>query len=283
VKMKNILKVCALLAIFVLLTAVVDAQTANDSTQRFEKAGVAFDFPSGWQATDSSTEGVLHVTVAPPSADLQVSVISQLAIGEQCDFKAASKIITDALIERAAKQIQAAPERLPIKTQVGAIEVEGVQLRALTNGVPVSSEIYSVRVGLRQVNLVYTHVDGDAKGQSAWELVRRTLKLPAPVVADKAVSPGETRGPGILNGRALRLGRPVYPLSAKSAHATGTVVVQVTIDETGKVVAAAAMAGHPLLRGSAVAAARGSIFAPTKLCGEAVRVSGYITYNFTTQ
>jgi protein TonB len=56
--------------------------------------------------------------------------------------------------------------------------------------------------------------------------------------------------------------------------------VQVTIDESGNVISASAVSGHPLLRASAVDAARASKFSPTMLSGQAVKVTGVIVYNF---
>ncbi len=88
---------------------------------------------------------------------------------------------------------------------------------------------------------------------------------------------------GVLNGKALSLPKPAYPAIAKQAHASGTVVVQVTISESGGVISATAMSGHPLLRPAAVAAARGARFSPTKLSGQPVKVTGVITYNFVAQ
>jgi protein TonB len=88
---------------------------------------------------------------------------------------------------------------------------------------------------------------------------------------------------GVLNGKAISLPKPAYPAIARQAHASGTVVVQVTIDENGNVISAAAVSGHPLLRGVAVQAARGARFSPTKLSGQPVKVTGVITYNFVAQ
>jgi periplasmic protein TonB len=88
---------------------------------------------------------------------------------------------------------------------------------------------------------------------------------------------------GVLNGKAVRLVQPPYPAIARSAHASGQVRVQITIDENGNVVSAAAVSGHPLLQGAAVAAARQSKFTPTKLSGMPVKVTGVIIYNFVAQ
>jgi protein TonB len=85
---------------------------------------------------------------------------------------------------------------------------------------------------------------------------------------------------GVLNGRAISLPKPQYPPTAMAARASGTVVVQVLIDENGNVVSAQAVAGHPLLMAAAVNAARQARFSPTKLSGQPVKVTGVIQYSF---
>jgi len=96
-------------------------------------------------------------------------------------------------------------------------------------------------------------------------------------------TPAKPRAPvsgGVLNGKAIALPKPAYPPIARSARAAGTVVVQVTIDETGKVISARAVSGHPLLQAAAVQAAYGARFSPTQLSGQPVKVTGQINYNF---
>jgi protein TonB len=85
---------------------------------------------------------------------------------------------------------------------------------------------------------------------------------------------------GVLNGKAISLPKPAIPAVARAARASGTVTVQVTIDENGNVISARAVSGHPLLQSAAVQAARGARFSPTKLSGQPVKVTGVITYNF---
>lgn len=85
---------------------------------------------------------------------------------------------------------------------------------------------------------------------------------------------------GVLNGTALNLPPPVYPDAAKRMRTSGTVTVEVVLDETGKVVSAIATTGPPLLRDAAVQAALKARFSPTKLSGQPVKVSGVINYKF---
>ena len=86
---------------------------------------------------------------------------------------------------------------------------------------------------------------------------------------------------GVLNGKAKTLARPAYPPAAKAVRASGSVTVQVLIDESGTIVSAEPISGHPLLRSASRFAACGSEFSPTMLEGRPVKVSGVITYNFT--
>jgi TonB family protein len=73
---------------------------------------------------------------------------------------------------------------------------------------------------------------------------------------------------------------PEYPPIARAAHAMGTVVVKVIVDEEGKVIAAQVVSGHPLLQGASAKAARQSTFQPYLLNGQAVKITGTILYNF---
>ena len=86
---------------------------------------------------------------------------------------------------------------------------------------------------------------------------------------------------GVLNGSALSLPTPSYPDAAKRMRVSGVVVVEVVIDETGKVISAKASSGPATLREAAVQAARKARFSPTKLSGQPVKVSGVINYRFS--
>jgi TonB family protein len=85
---------------------------------------------------------------------------------------------------------------------------------------------------------------------------------------------------GVLNGTAIYLPPPIYPEAAKRMRTSGVVTVDVVLDETGKVVAAHASSGPPILREPAIQAALKAKFSPTKLSGQPVKVSGVINYKF---
>ena len=88
---------------------------------------------------------------------------------------------------------------------------------------------------------------------------------------------------GVINHKAISKPAPPYPAEARAARASGTVVVRITVDECGEVEEASAVSGHPLLREAAEEAACEARFAPTRLNGEPVKVTGTITYNFVLQ
>ena len=86
---------------------------------------------------------------------------------------------------------------------------------------------------------------------------------------------------GALNGRALSLPQPIYPDPARRARLSGTVTVELVVDETGKVISAQATSGPAMLREAATQAAMKAKFSPTMLSGQPVKVSGTINYKFT--
>jgi protein TonB len=99
----------------------------------------------------------------------------------------------------------------------------------------------------------------------------------------KTALAGKTISGGVLNGKAISLPKPAYPPVARAAKASGTVVVQVVVDENGNVTSAHAVSGHPLLQAAAVAAAHSAKFSPAKLSGQPVKVNGVITYQFVAE
>jgi TonB family protein len=84
----------------------------------------------------------------------------------------------------------------------------------------------------------------------------------------------------ILQGTAVKRVEPAYPKLAVEIRTGGPVVVEVVVDETGKVISARSLSGHALLRKAAEDAARGWRWNPTRLNGVAVQVVGTITFNF---
>jgi len=86
---------------------------------------------------------------------------------------------------------------------------------------------------------------------------------------------------GQLNSKAVSLPKPLYPETARRMRVQGAVKVLVTIDVSGRVISARAESGNVLLREAAVKAALLARFTPALVSGQAVAVSGFITYTFS--
>jgi periplasmic protein TonB len=119
-------------------------------------------------------------------------------------------------------------------------------------------------------------------------VVTGTVEPPPPAVVPTpapAPTPKQEKGPirlpsTLISSKAIDKPAPPYPAIAKAAGVQGTVAVQIVIDEQGRVISAKAASGHPLLLNAAVQAAYRASFTPTVLGGQAVKVTGSITYNF---
>jgi protein TonB len=132
-------------------------------------------------------------------------------------------------------------------------------------------------------------VQPSSSGSSSGNGIGGNSTGPVVAIADPPPTPPAPKPPPkvvrktILNGEALALPKPPYPPMAKLTHIEGTVNVQVLIDETGKVISATPVSGHPLLVHVAKNAAFQARFSPTFLGDQPVKVSGVITYNFVLQ
>lgn len=109
------------------------------------------------------------------------------------------------------------------------------------------------------------------------------LEMVSPPPPPPKSSQGATISGGVLNNRATSLPEPPYPPAARAVKASGTVVVQVVVDESGRVRSANAVSGHPLLKAAAEAAARQARFTPTIVGGKAVKINGTINYEFAAR
>lgn len=105
----------------------------------------------------------------------------------------------------------------------------------------------------------------------------------APCSAVKDSIGGSVAKGEVVLPKATNKPQPAYPAIARAARASGTVVVQVIVDEGGKVVAAQPVSGNPLLLAAAVQAARGWEFTPLVLDGKPVKAMGTISFHFVLQ
>jgi periplasmic protein TonB len=174
-------------------------------------------------------------------------------------------------VPRDVPPISTTPSTAKARPEVGAYTISNVDLDPGTPGVATGRESGGPGSG--------TEPSGGLSEGTVAETKTADPPLPPPVKVDPPKPPAVKSG-GVVNGLATHLPKPNYPAPAKAVKAHGSVSVQVLIDESGRVISASAVNGHPLLRGAAVDAARSAKFTPTKLSGTPVKVSGVIVYNF---
>jgi protein TonB len=122
---------------------------------------------------------------------------------------------------------------------------------------------------------------GTPDGAGNGPVVSNLPDEPPPVPPTPAPAPPKIlKVSRVLNSQALSLPQPTYPTLARNIRLQGVVIVQVLIDEEGKVVSAKATSGHPILVPEAQKAAMRARFSPTILGEQKVKVQGVITYNF---
>lgn len=85
---------------------------------------------------------------------------------------------------------------------------------------------------------------------------------------------------GVLAGTATKRVEPTYPQSAIAAGVKGSVQVEVTLNEAGRVEKVVVLSGPKELHSAVVEAVKQWEFKPTSLSGTAVKVIGIMTFNF---
>jgi TonB family protein len=248
----------------------------------FEKGGISFSFPRTFNLTqkNDNDKETFVLNQETSSAIIAITVYHSV-VSSYDQFNSLHRTFTTPYIDTLVKAFSSSrvsTSQEPSCTNVRAFgKLPGVTLRGMYQNENTTAEVYDFVRGGYFVALVYLRANNDSAPDSAWEAVRQTLTVSSQHNSSSFDSgfSGE-----VLNGKAVRLVQPNYPLMARTAHVSGAVGVQVTIDESGKVISAQAVSGHPLLKNAAVEAARDSKFPPTLLCGEPVSVNGFIIYNF---
>jgi TonB family protein len=277
-----------LVVIISFLSVSVYAQSGGPEVNHFSADGISFDYPAGYLVTDESSAEAQQLILTQKGSSVQVLIVAKRGFIRRTELSGAMENFAEPLVKNVTigvGQGKRTPVRTNIQTQVGPMEVEGLRLRA--SGGTRTGEVIWFRMHFRLMGLAFVRSDEDESvGSKLWQTIRSSLGVEAPVLAatTTGVEPSGGKIVGsVLNGKALTLPQPPYPAIARAAHVSGTVTVQVIIDEQGDVSSAHAVSGHPLLQAVSVAAARQAKFSPTLLDGEPVKVTGVITYNFVAQ
>lgn len=170
-------------------------------------------------------------------------------------------------------------------------EENGLLLLKFSGGVlsldPDESRFYEVRIELSSGNLtepkrsfiLWSGPDGELPESP--NTLREETGQPCVGQETKAdaAEPVYVASSKLFNRATARV-MPPYPPVAKAARASGTVVVEVLVDEKGSVCCARIISGHPLLQAAAKQAALKWKFAPLDAFGHPVKMIGTIAFHF---
>ena len=87
-------------------------------------------------------------------------------------------------------------------------------------------------------------------------------------------------GGGVQSSKLIHRVDPKYPELARRARVRGLVLLQVTVDEEGKVTEVRVIRGHPLLNQAAIDAVSQWRYSPTLLNGEPTPILATVSVNF---
>jgi protein TonB len=124
---------------------------------------------------------------------------------------------------------------------------------------------------------------GDGKGSATIASAAATPAAPRATAhrVKQLVAVADGCGEPLVKPKVRTAGQITYTNEGQEAEIEGVVRIQVTVDETGKVIAATVLAGLGYgLDERAVAAARDSVFEPGTLCGQPVVATKVLAFTF---
>ncbi len=247
---------------------------------RFTGAGTPQDgFSYSFVASEVGTSGKV-VKGMPYSAEVVNEFVQTLANGNRIVRRNSSNVARDGQgrtrREQSLMQIvpDILPDAMPGKTTIITDSVEGVTYILDEK----NKTARRMRMGGAGGNVSFSSSTIERTGERGNVMVMTT---------DTTVAHGSEPlkkinvSGGVLQGSAVSRIQPAYPADAKAARVSGSVRVNVTVNEVGEVASAEAVSGHPMLRDAAVTAARQWKFKPTEISGQAVKVNGTLAFNFT--
>jgi hypothetical protein len=268
-----------LLSFLSIFTHTVAAQPSNN-TVKHEK--FSFDYPADWRLVDKSSPGTQQYNLMPPSGNVLIMVISYDAVIKEDRFREVRITTAQNLADKLFAKLNADGRGIREKncTVVENISFPGLRLTGFYDTQPSTAEIYYLALNQKFFNFIYLRDDKEsAKADPAWNLLLSSFsfkdfdkKKPDFIIDQDSEL--------VLNGRAKKLVRPLYPRDVTQFGAPD-VKVRVTIDETGKVIAARAIMPYGNRGGVAAYAenaAKDSKFEPSLVCGKPSKITGIIVY-----
>ena len=160
----------------------IDAESRSQSTKRFEKDGLAFDFGVSWELADHSNDAAQQIVLTEKALDAQIMIVALRGIlsTDKQENEARSSLIEPG-INRMLKQYEMSNvkvDRSPLKIDLAGTPAEATQLRFAVDGNPGTTEICWGVVGKRLVQLFFIRPDkASAEAGTGWSLIRTSLTV----------------------------------------------------------------------------------------------------------
>lgn len=179
--MKSLRHYFHVLAIVLVCSAGVFAQTKPSDAKEFNKDGLSFSYPSGWAFNDTSNDDAQQMTFGRSDSDAQITVfVFRTLLTTPEKIAEAKKVLVDKYVASTTKSFEQAgakPESSAAASEIGGVKSEGVKIKASLDGVPGVAEIQWAVVGQRLVVLTFLGPDKAlTKATPAWDTIRTTIK-----------------------------------------------------------------------------------------------------------
>lgn len=158
---------------------------AQSGEVRFNKDGLVFDYPTGWQLQDSSDADAQQLILGKADSDAQIRVfVFRTPVHTPERLAEAKRVLVDSYVNSTVKQFEqmgAKPERVVATTEIATLKSDGVKVQAVLDGEGGAAEIYWGAVSQRLVVLTFVGPDkARQRAATAWDKIRMSLQVAAP-------------------------------------------------------------------------------------------------------
>lgn len=160
--------------------------TAQTTNKHFAKDGLSFDYPDGWTVVDESDSDAQRLTLNRADTEAMIKFfVHRGKVNTPEKMEQGKAKLIDPYVnytERQFVEMGAKPQRIEATTQIAGANATGVRITAVLDGDPGEAGVYWTTLGDRLVVLTLFGPDkAIKKAAPAWDLVRSSLKIEAPL------------------------------------------------------------------------------------------------------
>ena len=184
---------------------------------------------------------------------------------------------------RASVKQEMADDKGAIADYSRSLEIKPNEWAVLTSRAELLLKTGDPKAALKDIKKALEIEPGNQKARDLLKEIESATAAggPAPTSAKPAATQA-VRVSGSMNPpQLIRQIDPEYPAVAHAARVQGIVILEVTIDETGKVVDVQILRSIPLLDEAAIAAVKQRLYEPYLINGVPTKIIATVTVNFT--